>query len=236
VSIDELDSLWIIDSKGLCLLQQVFNPTKNSIDKTMFSGFVTAILSFSDQIFDDSLEQISMGKLTVHCLKKGNFIVAIATKKEANQQFIHQKMLEVADAFDEEYGDDLIDGGQPVCIDDYATFSDTIDKIFGTKTTRVLREHNEFLELLTRAEEEQYSESETIETILNFYEQIPSKKRNILLQTTFPILSMFIESKNLTVEQIKRFQEVLSIQEESNNTTSYFKGLHFSIHANKKAK
>lgn len=211
MSVDELDSLWIIDSKGLPILQQVFNPKKNSIDNTMFSGFVTAILNFSDHIFDESLEQISMGNLSVHCLKKGNFLIAIATKKETNQQFVHQKMIEVADAFEAEYSNYI--EGQPVDYDYYAPFSDTIDKIFGIKTTRVLPEHGELLDLLKRAEEKQYSESETVETILNFYEQLPSKKRNILLQTTFPILNMFIDSKSLAIEQMKRFQEILSISE-----------------------
>ena len=63
---ENLDSLWIIDSKGLCLIQQVFHPKKDPFDKTLFSGFITAVINFSDHVFEDTIEQITMGKLDIH--------------------------------------------------------------------------------------------------------------------------------------------------------------------------
>ncbi|MBD3192961.1 MAG: hypothetical protein GF308_20145 [Candidatus Heimdallarchaeota archaeon] len=210
---DGLDTLWIIDSNGLCLLQQIFNHKKNPVDKTMFSGFVSAILDFSDHLFDDSLQQITMGKLNFHCLSfsNGKFVVAIAAKTDVNQQTLYRKMVEVGEAFEAEFNN--IIGHQPVCLDEFIGFSETVDKIFEVKTRRVLPEHGELLKLLETAEQEQYSEYLTTEAILNFYENLSPMKRKNLLQTTFSILEMFIESDNLTVDQMERFQEILSLQE-----------------------
>ncbi|MHA1169926.1 MAG: hypothetical protein ACTSP4_03770 [Candidatus Hodarchaeales archaeon] len=51
-----LDSLWIIDSNGMCLLHRVFDKNKEYRDDTMVSGFITAILSFSKDTLEDTIE------------------------------------------------------------------------------------------------------------------------------------------------------------------------------------
>ncbi len=206
----DLDTIWIIDSNGLSLVQQVLDPNSNLSDRTMFSGFISALLTFSDSVFDDQFEFLQMGKLFVHILSfmNGKFLVAIAAKKDSSKEFVHQKLVEVGEAFEAEYSEYL--KNQTICIaDEFIPFTDTLDKIFGTKTLQIIPEHEEFLNLLKRAEEDQYTEELTVEVIIDFFKQLPKNKRKVLLQTTLPIISMFTESDTLSVELMQKFQEIL---------------------------
>ncbi|NHJ48171.1 MAG: hypothetical protein FK733_10330 [Asgard group archaeon] len=205
-----LDTLWIINKNGLCLLQQAFDSSKDPTEMTMFSSFITALLNFSDSIFNDQFEHLVMGKLDVHCLSfsNGKFLVVLATKKGSKISNLREKITEIGDAFEVEFGDQL-DKTNAVYTEVFLPFSETIDNIFGTKTIRILPEHENFLDLLKRAETENYSENHTIEVILDFFEQLSTAKRKVLLQSTLPILSIFIESPNLTKEQTERIQVIL---------------------------
>ena len=211
--IETLDTLWIINSKGLCLLQQAFHDTGEIIDKSIFSSFVSAILNFSDCVFDDQIDKISMGKNDVYCkpFQKGKFFVIIATKRNANEKFIQKKLDEVGAAFNSEFGEKA---DSDIFYDDaFNTFIHTLDGIFGIQTIRVIDEHYDFLDLLTTAEVNNLSENQTIEEILYFYEQLSESKRKFLLHTTLPILTIFTDSPNLTFDQMKRFQAILTITE-----------------------
>jgi hypothetical protein len=204
-----LDTLWIVNKTGLCLIQQVFDRNKDPTEMTMFSSFISALLSFSGNIFNDQLEHVTMGKLNLHCLSflNGKFLVVIATKRGIKEDRVDEKLREVGEAFIVEFGEQI--DTNAVITDTYLPFSDTIDKIFGTKTIRVIPEHEIFLNLLKRAEKEEYSENHTIEVILDFYEKLTAAKRKVLLQTTLPVLTIFTDSPNLTKEQTERFQNIL---------------------------
>jgi hypothetical protein len=205
-----LDTLWIINQNGLCLLQQAFDRNKDPTEMTMFSSFITALLNFSDTIFNDQFEHLVMGKLDVHCksFSHGKFLVVLATKKGSKISNLHQKITEVGEAFEAEYINQL-ENKTAIYTEIFLPFSQTIDNIFGTKTIRILPEHESFLDLLKRAESENYSENHTIEVILDFFEKLSTAKRKVLLQSTLPILSIFFESPNLTKEQSERIQVIL---------------------------
>jgi hypothetical protein len=151
-----------------------------------------------------------MGKLDVHCLSfsNGKFLVVLATKKGSKISNVRQKIQEIGDAFEAEFGNQ-IDKTNAVYTEIYLPFSETIDQIFGTKTIRIIPEHEDFLNLLKRAESEHYSEEHTIEVILDFFERLSNAKRKVLLQSTLQIVSIFFESPNLTKEQSERIQAIL---------------------------
>ncbi|TFG02301.1 MAG: hypothetical protein EU542_05340 [Promethearchaeota archaeon] len=207
----DINTLWIINSSGLCLLQHSYNGDQAFINETMFSGFVSAIINFSNRIFEDNLEKISMDKMDVYChpFSDGKFYVVLAVNRGSNEKYIHQKIHEIGDAFQIEFKDML--DNLTINIADYDPFVDTLDKIVGVETQRTIPEQEEFLRLLKNAEEQQYTEYRTIEEILIFFEQLTPKKRQVVLQSALPIIEMFMESKNLKVEQMKRFQQILSI-------------------------
>lgn len=209
--IDQLESLWIINSKGLCLLQQAFTDKREFINKSIFSSFVSALLNFSDSVFDDQIDKISMGKIDVFCMpfEKGRFFVTIAARRGASEKYIQKKIKEIGDAFGTEYSENI--DCDIYCEDDFTPFIHTVDKIFGIETIRVIPEHYEFLDLLKMAEINNFTEEQTVETILDFFEQLTNSKREFLLQTTLPIVSIFTDSTNLTYEQMKRFQDILSL-------------------------
>ena len=77
-----LNGLWIIDPNGLCLLHQDFSiESKEKIDETMFSGFLTAILSFTQDLVNDTIERIQMGEREIHYQSFGIFAVAVSANK-----------------------------------------------------------------------------------------------------------------------------------------------------------
>ena len=84
-----LNGLWIIDPNGLCLLHQDFSEAGSGekIDETMFSGFLTAILSFTHDLVKDSIEKISMGQREIHYQSFGIFAVAVSTNKTKKKLF-----------------------------------------------------------------------------------------------------------------------------------------------------
>ncbi|NHJ84550.1 MAG: hypothetical protein FK734_03760 [Asgard group archaeon] len=208
---DGLDTLWILDSKGLCLLQQCFNGEKNLIDKNIFSSFVSALLSFSDRVFDDQIEKISMGKLTIYCkiFQEGKFCIAVAANREILEKELHAKIVEIGEAFDAEYGTCLV--SNVMFEDEFFPFFDTVDNIFGVKTVHVIPEHYEFISLLETAEIDELSETETVNLILTYFERLNETKRKLLLQSTLSTLTIFMNSPRLTFEQIKRFETILSV-------------------------
>ena len=208
-----LDTMWIINSKGLCLLQQGFRDDGTSIDKSIFSSFVTAILNFSDSVFSDQIDKISMGKNDVYCMpfQKGQFFVTIAAKRGANEKYIHKKLAEVGEAFQAEFGERV--DSNIIYEDDFDSFIHTVDGIFGLQTVRIIEEHYDFLDLLRTLEVNNVSEDRTIEEILYFFEQLSETKRKFLLHSTLPILSIFTDSPNLSFEQMKRFQAILTINQ-----------------------
>jgi len=208
---DGLDTLWILDSKGVCLLQQIFTKEKNLVDKNIFSSFVSALLTFSNRMFDDHIEKISMGRVTIFCkvFQNGKFSIALAASHDINEKLLHSKINEIGEAFEIEFGKILT--CDVIYEDQFITFIDTIDNIFGIKTIHVIPEHTKFIELLEQAELNNYSELETVNAILVFFEALPQYKRKFLLQTTFSTISIFMDSPNLTFEQIKRFENIFSV-------------------------
>lgn len=213
MSVKDLDTLWIINNKGLCFLQQAFNGEEALVDKTIFSGFVTALLNFSDNVFSDSLEKISMGKQDLFCMPfcKGQFYVIVSAKRDADEKLLTEKIQDVGLAFEAEYGN--CSEHQVFFEDQFAPFADTINSIFDTETTTIISEHEEFLLLLQDAENNNFTENQTIEAILDFFERLSKTKRRLLLQSTLSILTIFTESQNLTYEQIKRFEKIYSIDD-----------------------
>ncbi len=210
---EDLELVLIVGDEGKCLVFQSFGTEVDYSDKEIFSGFVLALTRFANQVFKTSIKKFSTARLDLHYLpvelKEKKFFVILGAKKQADINYIHNKIKEISDAFVSEYGE--MDISSDLDEDFFVPFIDTIDKIFGIKTVRIIPEHAEFVGLLELAEQDEYTEEMTVNTILTFLESLPQSKLKILLQNTLPILTMFMESDNLSDEQIERFQTILNI-------------------------
>ena len=211
---DYLDSIWIIDKYGLCLIHRVFDSEINYIDETMFSGFMTALLnSMSDAIDEDeSLEMISLGNFDIYFQIFTDFMIVVSTKKGKGTKIkdLSTKLVQIGKVFGEEYLP-LLKSGIIINTDEFRSFGLIINDVFGIESLEITKDHILFLELLREAEQKEMSEFETIENILNFIEDLDSAAKISILKTTWNILNMFMQSKNLTTEHNKRFQKLLKI-------------------------
>ena len=77
---ENLDSLWILNNSGLCLLHRIFDSNKNYMDESMVGGFLVAIISFTQNSFNDSIEKISLGKFDIYFESFERFIFVVSSK------------------------------------------------------------------------------------------------------------------------------------------------------------
>ena len=204
--VTSLDSLWIINNHGLCLLHRIFDLNKEYTDETMLSGLLTAISSFTTKATDDAIEKISMGKVDVHFRSFEDFYVIVSTKKGQSPRHLPHLIVEIGESFRIQYGAKL--KSSLVDTEIFEPFSVIIDQIFGVETIKVIPEHRELLGLLEQAEKNAYSEEKTVNLIIDFYAKLDDSTKRILLKTTKNILSLFISSKTLSNEQRDKLEEV----------------------------
>ena len=77
-----LQGIWIIEPGGMCLLSRMFSAEK-SMDDAMFSGFITAILAFTQDLVEDTIENIAMGGREIHYQSFGSFSVVVSVGKKS---------------------------------------------------------------------------------------------------------------------------------------------------------
>ncbi len=210
---DTLELILLSDDEGSCLLFQSFSSNIDYNKKNMFTGFVFAMNQLANQVFQSSIKKFGTSKMdlyysAVKIASTKNFFIIIGAKKNSKENDVTNKLREVSEAFIAEYEDHEFTS----CDEElFLPFINTIDAIFGTKTTRVIPEHAELLQILQKAEEGEFSENETVSSILAFLEKLPENKLKVILQSTLHVLSMFMESDSLEEEQIRRFHHILNV-------------------------
>lgn len=210
---DTLELILLSDDKGSCLLFQSFSSNIDYNNKNMFTGFVFAMNQLANQVFQSSIHKFGTSKMDLYysAVKIANnitFFIIIGANKNSKESDVTDKLREVTEAFIAEYEDHEFTS----CDEElFLPFINTIDTIFGIKTTRVIPEHAELLQILQKAEDGEFSEIETVNTILSFLENLTENKLKVVLQNTLPVLSMFMESDSLEEQQMRRFQNILDV-------------------------
>lgn len=205
---NNLESLWLIDPDGSCLMHRAFDINLNYMDETMFSGFLTAILAFAGDTLDDTVERISLGEKDVYCVSFGTFIVVVSTKKGSKQKDLMSKVNEVGQRFKEQY-DHILTTHNLMETSLFEPFAAVIDEIFGIETVKIVEEHDQLLLLLREAEKNQWTEEETLEQINQFLASLNRNTLEIVLKTTKDILVMLgLENVEL-VQEITRLKNLL---------------------------
>ena len=206
--LDVLNGLWIINPNGLCLLHRNFEETQEHIDETMFSGFLTAILSFTQDLVKDSIEKISMGERDIYYSSFGQFAVALSANKSKKAKNLQQYINKVGESFLAEFGDFLKSTNIPD-ITTFEPFGNKIDQIFGITGHAITENRNELLEILTKLKNGEMDEKKAIERILSIYNSMDDKNKKFMKSALRDVEDIFKKSSVLSEDQRKQFQTIV---------------------------
>lgn len=207
-----LESLWILDKTGLCYVQRVFDKNTITLDENKLSGLLTAILMFSQDVFEESFEKLTMGGKEIFIKSFEKITMAIAVKRESKSKEedneIFNLLDEIGQAFLIEYAD-VINSTNLIDLEQFQYFGAIIDQICGIETFIYLNEHDQLIKILMNAEDKGYEEETAIKEVLNFLDNLSDYKLNIIIQTTSEILSPILENASLKSDQKKRYKKLL---------------------------
>ncbi len=205
---DVLNGLWIINPNGLCLLHRNFEETHQLIDETMFSGFLTAILSFTQDLVKDSIEKISMGERDIYYSSFGTFAVALSVNKFKKAKNLQDYINKVGSMFQMEYGNFL---KQTTLVDItlFEPFGNKIDQIFGITGHAMLASRNELLEILTKLKNGEIDEGSAIEKLTTIYNTLDDKNKKFMKEALKDVEDIFKKSSILSDDQKKQFQSII---------------------------
>lgn len=205
--LDVLNGLWIIEKNGLCLLHRNFEETQQQIDETMFSGFLTAILSFTQDLVKDSIEKISMGERDIYYSSFGPFAVALSANKSKKAKNLQTYINKVGDLFLSTYADELKSTMPDITV--FEPFGQKIDEIFGITGHAMVENRNELLEILTKLKSGEMDEKVAIGKILALYNAMDDKNKKFMKNALKDVEGIFKQSSVLTVDQRKQFQNIV---------------------------
>ena len=223
--IQALDSIWIINSdSGLCYLHRVFNKEKDFGDETMFSGFITAILNFVSSTTQESIESIVLGGFDIHIKSFGGLIVVLSTKKNAVIKNLNDLMDRVGTEFIFTFKSIMT--GELISVQEFESFGDNIDHIFGLKTIQIIPEHELLINLIKQSEKENIPEEQAAQSIITFFKSLPEYKRKIIIEDINHILINVMQDSrkanlltNIAVdvsEEFTAFKELLMKAQQKN--------------------
>lgn len=209
---NNLEAIWILDKTGLCYVQRVFDRDTITLDENKLSGLLTAILMFSQDVFEESFEKLTMGGKEIFIKSMENITLAIAVKRESKnkeeEDEIFNLLDEIGQAFLIEYAD-FINSTNLLDLEQFQYFGNIIDQICGIETFMYLNEHDQLIKILMNAEDQGFDEEIAVKEIVSFLDNINDYKLNIIIQTTSEILSPILENASLNSEQKKRYEKLL---------------------------
>ena len=206
--LDVLNGLWIIEKNGLCLLHRNFEETQQQIDETMFSGFLTAILSFTQDLVKDSIEKISMGERDIYYSSFGPFAVALSANKSKKAKNLQSYINKVGEMFLAEFGDHLKSTNMPD-ITIFEPFGPKIDTIFGITGHAMVESRNDLLDILTKLKSGEMAEKDAIVKILAIYNSMDDKNKKFMKGALKDVEGIFKQSTVLSDDQRKQFQSIV---------------------------
>jgi len=202
-----INGLWLLESGGTCLLHRNFSGDED-INESMFSGFITAILSFSQDVVNDSIEVIKLGKREIHYRPFGKFAVVASVDKGRKNKKLSGLLERIGESFAMQYKEELKSEIVKSALM-FETFGETIDQIVGVKGEESVEETFRLASVLRKVKSGELSESNAVNMIFLFYEEMPEKTKSYIKTTLKDVEKLFSKSKVLTDEEKKKFQEIV---------------------------
>ncbi len=105
---ETINKLWLIHREiGMCLLEQTFKPLPTDVDSDLVSGFLTAMLSFSEQIAKEKIERIELETTAIQYYISDVYVMAVICPRSVSKAILKTKLDLLATEFNEKYGDVL---------------------------------------------------------------------------------------------------------------------------------
>ncbi|MHA1226867.1 MAG: hypothetical protein ACTSPV_09015 [Candidatus Hodarchaeales archaeon] len=97
-----IKDVYLIHESGLCLVSNSFS--RDPINKDIISGFLLAILNFSQKILEDSLQEIKMEKNTIIYDIEGPILLALVfTGRKPTKRNLNRVIKQIFVSFFDEY-------------------------------------------------------------------------------------------------------------------------------------
>lgn len=202
--------IWLIDSAGLPLLNRSYgNSDASVIDSALFSGFITAIVAFSRQVVQDSLETIEMGGHEIHYLSFTQFSVVSTTTKTNFSIDLHPVMFQIGTKFQELYQNELDAVSRDT--NTFLSFESYIDEILGQNN--VIREKSlndfEIGVILTEVKLKKISSNTAIKRIFESYRKLDKKSQQFIKEAIVDFEIFFTEKSGLSKGEIAMYKEII---------------------------
>jgi hypothetical protein len=81
--------IWILFQGGTVIFQRTYG---NQIDAQLFGGFMSALNTFAQQIYDKGLSGFELGNLVFFCKKEKDLLFIINTDKKANKKQVYSEL------------------------------------------------------------------------------------------------------------------------------------------------
>jgi hypothetical protein len=134
MSEDLMKTLWILHkASGLCIYTQKFESAEDiDVDADLFGGFVSALLSFSQEVSRGKaqLEEIALGPVKIVYDDADNIIVSIAFNRNASPEFIRDLVSKVTEKFLDRFANSLPPDKFDNNITPYKAFAEDIAEIY----------------------------------------------------------------------------------------------------------
>ena len=217
--------LWIIDNTGLPLLNRMYTSSEASlIDSALFSGFITAIVAFSKQIVNDTIENLEMGGHNIHYLSFNQFSVVTTTTRESTDiASLQKKMVEIGKKFQQTYKKEL-EGIERNTIT-FTDFELVVDELLGQKETGKRKSLNDFEIglILTEVRFKKITPQEAISRIYRSFQRLDKKSQNFIKEAMKDFETFFTEKTGLSDEEIKMYKEIVGQMTSIMKSEKFFK-------------
>lgn len=128
-----IEGLWILENlSGICLFEEIYSDfTKEGISTDLITSFLSALLSFANETFTDSIRhiQLSSRKILFELTKNVLFVAAVNAKAPAADAEIKYAIRKIAKVFNKKFKSSFKDGSCGGKVSVFNSFSDDLRKI-----------------------------------------------------------------------------------------------------------
>ena len=121
---DYLENIWIINSSGVCYYHKQFDDNLPNMNENNFASFITAILAFTKDIYQDPTKKLTLGGFDIFIESFNEFFVVLSSKKGKNEKEIFKSISEIGKAFKLKFANVLFN--KFLSNSDFEEFNETI--------------------------------------------------------------------------------------------------------------
>ncbi|MHA1784757.1 MAG: hypothetical protein ACTSX4_00415 [Candidatus Helarchaeota archaeon] len=178
-----IHSVWLINkSSGICVLNRMYKED-TKIDPDLFSGFITAMFNFSEEIAGTSVKNISMGKIRLFYRTIPSLIIVLSSAGDVKENKINPYFNSIIDSFiNDGFEEKML--SEPSNLSVIRPFTNTLDKIINQEATSDVDDKTkkeskvkEILERVMKGEMDATSASNKIQELWEGLEEDASKAK-----------------------------------------------------------